>query len=417
MTCSFDKLPNEFRLLMACLHWPVADDHRVRVRALLAKPLKPEEFLAMVEHHQVAPLVFRNLNDAAHDLTPASLQSKLRVRAANAGKKSLRRVMETIRIAAELRRAGIEVRVLKGIALSILAYRDATLQDSIDIDLLVPAQQVFQAESIIVGSGYRRIDPLARLTPHRQRWLLNHRHHIALGHSQTHEKVELHWGLTPNPFKHPGFIIEGTPTEYITIASHQIPSLTAQDMFLHACVHGAEHYWSRLKWLAQIAAMTQAMTSSEFDAVVARAAKFGVTAEIAAAIALAEHYQLISHREIAMATKLIGARDRIWSRSMAAIESAQEPPSHTAIAEFRDEWRAGSSFGYRRNLIERTIIRDESWELLDLPDALFFAYALLAPFALMKHRQRMRARRAISGPRSSAREALQTSDASVSGDT
>ncbi|HLI78877.1 MAG TPA: nucleotidyltransferase family protein [Candidatus Binataceae bacterium] len=399
MSCSFDKLPSEFRLLLACLHWPLADDDRARIRTLIAQPFKAEEFLDLVQHHQVAPLVFRNLDNAARDLTPATLLSNLRARAANAGRKSLRRVMETLRIAAQLKRASIEVRVLKGIALSIHAYRDATLQDSIDIDLLVPAQQVFEAESVLVGCGYRRIDPLARLTPHRRRWLLNHAHHIALGHSQTHEKVELHWGLTPNPFKHPGFVVEGTPTEYITLAAHQIPSLSAQDMFLHACVHGAEHYWSRLKWLAQIAAMTQAMTSAEFAAVASRAAEFGVTAEMAAAIALTEHYQLTNHREVDVSSEISVARDRILNRSMIASEGASDHSNHNAIVEFRDEWRAGSSFGYRRNLIERTIIRDESWELLDLPDALFYGYALLAPFALMKHRKRMRARRATSRQR------------------
>ena len=42
-------------------------------------------------------------------------------------------------------------------------------------------------------------------------------------------------------------------------------------------------------------------------------------------------------------------------------------------------------FSYRRNLIERTVIRDESFGLIDLPDSVFFLYALLAPLALMKH--------------------------------
>jgi len=386
----------EFQLLPACLHWPLTDTDRERVRALLRGLPDCAAFLDLVQHHQVGPLVFRNLDDAARNEAPAELLSKLRARALAAGAKSFRRVMETVRLVAELQRGGIEVRVLKGVALSIHAYADATLQDSIDIDLLVPVEQVVEAESVLAGCGYRRIDPIARLTPRRMRWFMNHAHHLGFGHSQTHEKVELHWGLTPNRFKHQGMKVASIPTASLKIGSHRIPSLTAEDMFLHACVHGAEHYWNRLKWLAQIAAMLQAMTPSEFAAVAARATQFGVTAEMSAAIALAEHYQLAGERHIDVPAESIRAHDRIVKGSIASIEAGAGSSSHHALVEFRDEWRAGSSFSYRRNLIERTLIRDESWELIDLPDSMFFLYALLAPLALMKHRKRMRARRATS---------------------
>ena len=386
----------EFQLLLACLHWPLIDTDRERIRRLLEGRSDSATFLGLVQHHQVGPLVFRNLDDAArNEVAAAELLPKLRARAMAAGAKSFRRVMETVRLVVELQRAGMEVRVLKGVALSIHAYRDATLQDSIDIDLLVPADQVLRAESVLSECGYRRIDPIARLTPRRRRWFMNHAHHLGFVHSQTHEKIELHWGLTPNLFKHQGFKVERTPTTSLRIGSYQIPSLTPEDMFLHACVHGAEHYWDRLKWLAQIAAILQAMKPSEFAATATRASQFGVTAEVAAAVALAEHYQLAGHRQIDVHAESIRARDRIVKGSIAAIGAGPGASNPNAIVEFRDEWRAGSSFSYRRNLVERTVIRDESWELIDLPDSMFFLYVLLAPFALMKHRKRMRARRAM----------------------
>jgi hypothetical protein len=396
------KDSSEFQLLLACLRWPLAEADRDAIRARLEPAPRADEFLKLVRRHQVAPLVHRNLDDAARDIVAPEILAPLHAAALTASKKSFRRAMETIRIVAELRRAGIEARVLKGVALSIHAYGEATLQDSVDIDLLVPAAQVSEGEAILTRDGYRRIEPAGRLTPRRQRWILTHAHHFGFVHSQSREKVELHWGLTPNPYKHPAFRVEATPTAMLAAGSHRIPSLTPEDMFLHACVHGAQHYWHRLKWLAQVAAILTAMAAAQFDAMAARAAAFGVTAEVAAALALARHYGLAGSREIKLAREAATTRDRIVAHSIAAIERDREDLNQHAPAGFRDEWRAGRSFGYRRNLIERTIIREDSFGLIDLPDRLFFLYALMAPLALIKYGKRMRARRERVGAKHTA---------------
>nr|UXE46220.1 hypothetical protein Hi04_10k_c5981_00040 [uncultured bacterium] len=385
------KASVELQLLLACLRYPPTDSDRERIRSLVRGPLNVAAFLRLVEHHQVAALVFRNLDNAARSVAPEELLPALRLTAQNVGKKSFQRVMETIRLVSELQCAGIEVRVLKGIALAIHAYRDATLQDSIDIDLLVPVGQLLDAESVLARCGYRRIDPFVRLTPRRRRWLLNHAHHIGFSRAKSHEKVELHWGLTPNLFKHQGFELESLPKTSLSIGSYQIPSLTPEDMFLHACVHGADHYWNRLKWLAQVAAMIEVMTPQEFTAVQARATKRGVLAEVSAAVALAEHFNLSSHRTINLLGATALTSNRIVEGSIAAIEGGSL--KRTAIVEFRDAWLAASSYSYRRNLVERTIIRNENWELIDLPDSMFFLYVLLAPLAVMKRRRRVHLRR------------------------
>ena len=377
----------EFQLLLACLRWSLNETDRNRIISLLRISLDSARFLDLVYHHQVVPIVFRNLDDAARHETPEPLLSKLRDRALVASKKSFRRVVETIRLTTELQRFDIDVRILKGVALSIHAYGDATLQDSIDIDLLVPVAQVFDAEKVLLQCGYRRIVPHARLTPRRISWVLNHAHHFVFAHSQSRDPVELHWGLTGNPYKHEAFAVGRTSTTRLQVGSNQIPSLAPEEMFLHACLHGAEHCWSRLKWLAQIAAMLRAMTPEEFRAIVTRASELGVNAELSAAVALANHYHLAGPPDAEVTLESSRAVDRIVTRSVRAIDEGADH-SNNAIADFRDAWRAGSSFSYRRNLIERTIIREESWNIVDLPDSLFFGYALLAPIAWFQHRNR-----------------------------
>jgi hypothetical protein len=377
----------EFQLLLACLRWPLNETDRNRIISLVRVSLDATRFLDLVSHHQIVPIVFRNLDNAARRETPDEILSKLRDKALVASKQSFQRVIETIRLATELQRLDIDIRILKGVALSIHAYGDATLQDSIDIDLLVPVAQLFEAEKVLLQCGYRRIIPYARLTPRRISWVLNHAHHFVFAHAQTRDTVELHWGLTGNPYKHEAFAAGRTSTTRLQVGANQIPSLAPQDMFLHACVHGAEHCWSRLKWLAQIAAMLRAMTPEESRAIVARACEFGVNAELAAAIALTDHYHLAATPKTDAPLESSRAVDRIVTRSLKAIDEGAAHSNH-ALVDFRDAWQAGGSFNYRRNLIERTIIREESWNIVDLPDSLFFGYALLAPIAWFQHRNR-----------------------------
>ena len=381
--------PIEFELLLACLRRPLNDADRARIASLLCNQLDAARFSGLVRHHGVTPIVFRNLNQTAAKSAPHALIAELLDSAREAGTKAMRRVMEIVRLVTALQRHRIKVRILKGIAISLLAYGDATLQDSIDIDLLVSAAQLLDAEKILAECGYIRIVPFARMTPRRLRWELRHGHEFKFIHRESHQSVELHWELAPNRYKYPRFPVEKVSTEHLSLGGRRIPSLGAHEMFLHACIHGAEHYWSRLKWLAPVAAIIRAMTREDFRAVAQRAEEVCVTAELYAAVALAQHYRLIDEGEFAIAGQPGPIARKLIERSRRAIEGAEGNLTNS-LGDFRDAWTAASSFAYRRNLIERTIIRHESWDLIDLPDALFFGYVLLSPFAWLAHRRRAR---------------------------
>jgi hypothetical protein len=402
LECPLKPHSVEFQLLLTCLRWPLTEIDRNRIGTLLGTKINSPALLDLVEHHQVAPIVFRNLDGAAHAGAPPELLSTLRERTRTAGIKSFRRVSETLRLVAELARSGIAVRVLKGIAVSLAAYGDATLQDSIDIDLLVSIENVFAAEKVLVRCGYRRIVPLARLTPRRSKWILNHAHQFNFANPQTRDTVELHWALTPNPFKYRQFVARNLPTTYLAIGERQIPTLAPEDMFLHACIHGAEHWWSRLKWMAPIAAMLRAMAPEQFQAIVNRAQELEVTAELSAAVELAGHYGLIDGGTFSGVLDASPAATRIVTRSLRAID--QGPGySPNALIDLRDAWFAASSFKYRRKLIERTMIREESWNLVDLPDSLFLGYIILSPLAWLAHRRRTLRHRAAESYRSATK--------------
>jgi hypothetical protein len=378
----------EFNLLLACLRWPLEEQDRERIRDLFRHPINPAAFAELISRHQVAPLVYRNLIDAGCEEFPIELRAQLRESARRAVTYSVRRLVETARLAGELQRSAIQVRVLKGVTLSFQAYQDATLQRSLDIDLLVPVEQLFEAEQVLIRCGYDRAMPSAPLTPRRTGWLLNHGHQLYLVHSRTRETVELHWCLTSNPFRYEKFKAERTSASSLRIGQFEIPALGTEDMLLHACMHGSDHCWYRLKWLAPVAAIIRAMSRDELRAVWARGKQLGVLDELNATLGLAEHFGLIDSSMVALPLDLSARSRRIVRSSIRAV--AAPAFSNNAMVDFWQAWRAGSSFKYRRNLIESILIRDESWALIDLPDRLFLGYVLIAPLAFAAHRSQNR---------------------------
>ena len=162
-----EKSP-EFDFLLACLRWPLEEHDRQRIRDLSRPRINPAAFAELISRHQVAPLVYRNLIDAGCEEFPLELRAQLRESARRAATYSVRRLVETARLAGELQRSAIQVRVLKGVTLSFQAYQDATLQRSLDIDLLVPVEQLFDAERVLIDAGTTepclpRISPRAGL--------------------------------------------------------------------------------------------------------------------------------------------------------------------------------------------------------------------------------------------------------------
>ena len=163
------------------------------------------------------------------------------------------------------------LRVLKGIPLAIAAYRDPTLRDAGDIDLLVAEKDIFAAEQILQSEGFVRIDPQARLTPRRLRSYLAHQKDLAYEHPVTGALIDLHWRLYRNAWLPANARIEDLEPAWVDLGSERIPTLTAPSLLLYLCMHGALDGWLRLKWLADISALCSHMTPQQIQAAQASA--------------------------------------------------------------------------------------------------------------------------------------------------
>jgi hypothetical protein len=99
----------------------------------------------------------------------------------------------------------------------------------------------------LARAGCRRFDPPSEISDGHLQLVLQLRKDLGFAHQESAIPVELHWRLFLNPHAMP----EGP----IMAASRVVPlmgTMGEEDLFAYLCLHGALHWWGRLKWLADV---------------------------------------------------------------------------------------------------------------------------------------------------------------------
>lgn len=187
---------------------------------------------------------------------------------------------------AALADAGIDVLVLKGLALSLRFYDDLSVRPMGDVDLLVRPAQVRRAVRLLDDLGYRSTELLPAGAPRWQRegddaWYERLRH--ARGFRDGGGEIDLHWTLSLD------FVAERTQAADVSdLWSAAVPlevgevltaTLSPTHHLLHAVVHGlSASSSSQARWAADAATIVDAAGAElDWDELVAAGARHGCT--------------------------------------------------------------------------------------------------------------------------------------------
>ncbi len=205
---------------------------------------------AVARRHRVEGLVAHGLRQTGLDV-PAEIEQAAFDRAAAA----LRIAADAQRIGALFKAAGIDWIVVKGPPLAALAYGNAALKMSRDLDLLVAPGDVVGACRLLSVAGYRRVVPGPEVSDARLPVWLRYHKDIGWSHHASGVLVELHARLFDNPALLPQ-IGTSSPRQEVEVAPGvRLPTLAREPLQLYLAVHGAVSGWARLKWLADWAAI------------------------------------------------------------------------------------------------------------------------------------------------------------------
>jgi hypothetical protein len=241
----------EFRLAAACCRWPITEPAGTAVREA-AVGIDWERFLAVLARHRIEGLAHHALTAAEVALPPVQAAALARS-AANVLRKDLEFAAEAVRIDRAF--AALPHLFVKGSTLAMLAYGTLGLKSAWDIDILVAPEAMAEAGAVLAEMGYVCVLPAEPAQV--EAWLRWIKETIWIHPTRGHA-VELHSKLLDNPHL-AGDLGLASPQQQVQVADGiSLPTLQTEHLFAYIVAHGAYHGWSRLKWLADAAALATA---------------------------------------------------------------------------------------------------------------------------------------------------------------
>jgi putative nucleotidyltransferase-like protein len=221
------------------------------------------------ETHGVMPLLAERVMNLEGALVPPGIRDRLRESRRAYTVCSLQMTTELFRLLERLAEAGIETLVTKGPALSVRCYGDPGMRQYSDLDLVIRQTQIRRATQAMLDFDY---DPRVPLTAIDAKKIPGE---YAFRKSGTQLLLEFHTEHTfryhPRPLQ-----IEKIFQRRAAVAvdARDVPALSLEDELVLICVHGAKHFWRRLMWIADVAALI-ARQSPDWDRALAVAREVG----------------------------------------------------------------------------------------------------------------------------------------------
>jgi phosphoglycolate phosphatase-like HAD superfamily hydrolase len=251
-------LPPEDRLLLLCGCIDLSPAEREALARLAYEPFAWDAVLTGAIRQGIPTLVHRHLRmlDDSAAIPSAVMERLARIDQATR-LQVMRQRFEAVRLLDMLRAANVPVMPLKGLALRESVYPDPALRPSGDIDLLVGAEHVRQAELALQALGYlpdETYRPRAWYRPETS-------HHLVPYRLPGREvQVEIHWDLAP-PEAHLPVDVEGVWARATAaqLAGHSVWMLAPEDLLLYLALHASlfSHFLTRLHHLVDVAETTR----------------------------------------------------------------------------------------------------------------------------------------------------------------
>jgi hypothetical protein len=281
---AFPTLP-EFQLAVACAIWPPSERRIEAIQAAAAGPLDWARFVRVIMRHRVVGLVHDGLSRAQANI-PQAVGRQINARATTLVRENLAMAAEAVRLQNLFEEANLPVLFLKGTSLAVLAFGNVGLSGGQDIDLLVPRETLPGATVLMARAGYRRYDPPSDISDARLQLVLPLRKDLGFVHRESGLPIELHWRLFLNPHAMPESSILAASRVAPLNGATGLRTMGEEDLFAYLCMHGALHWWNRLKWLADVNALLTQTSESGLERLVRAAEARGAGRAAAQALLL-----------------------------------------------------------------------------------------------------------------------------------
>jgi hypothetical protein len=325
---------NEWSALLECAS-PAQD--RKRLIGLFCS-VDWTRLLALAEDHGVAGHLAASLRGLAEDLVPPEIRQALADRQRARNFLTLRLTAELFRILECFASEGIRALVVKGPVLAIQAYGDPAMRSYGDLDLLVRQRDIRRATELLSAAGFVPAIPLSAIDAGK----IPGQYFFSMPDSQL--IVELHNDRTLRYFPRRLPLEDFFARQIrVRVDAHDAPALSVEDELVLICIHGAKHFWERLMWIADVAALVSRQAGIDWQRVADSARSVGAERMLHAGLRLASDLlktQLPGKVQVAVQADMVAARlARQCGKWLPA--AGNTPPGLFERAVFRLRMRGG----------------------------------------------------------------------------
>nr|WP_205831694.1 nucleotidyltransferase family protein [Bacillus sp. RO2] len=212
-----------------------------------------EAFLKLAKHHRLFPLLYQQLKQMDNSSVPDYVLRYLKAMYQQNTFQMMHLTAEMNHLNQQFLTKDIRTIFLKGPVLAQELYGDISLRTSCDLDILIPLENLGEAEALLIQLGYEKDDYIETILGD---WTWRH-HHVTYFHREKGVKCELHWRLNPGPGFEPAFNDLWDRKMKSSLLNQSVYMLGNEDLFFFLVTHGARHGWSRLRWLVDIYQLLQ----------------------------------------------------------------------------------------------------------------------------------------------------------------
>jgi hypothetical protein len=335
----------------------------------------------LAEQHRIAKVV-----DQVIKAQEMSIPSELNERLTTLTKRGTLRMLafsaEISSICHPLNQEGIKAIPLKGPIAAKQIYNDFTAKFSRDIDFLIQQEQLDHTIQIIEQQGYVITYPYQSLSAKQKKAFQKVNNQLAFFHVQKKIQLEIHWRLFVNPYLLPitfdKLIAEGSQ---IQIGKTTVPCLSNKHLLFFLCAHGAKHQWALLYWLVEVATLIK-KENFDWDIILQEAIRFNIERPLVQGIMLIEiHFKMpapICIRKHYQKDKTI--QEIVQISSMIVNENEQNISKNPILNYWQNlsyKMKLKKELNYKLAYWKGFSVND--FQLIKLPDALFFCYFWFRP--------------------------------------
>ena len=258
--------------LLVCAQPHVGSEASKRIFKLATSAPDWGAILHAASEESLTPILCKNIEAYAGDAVPPSWRQRFREELLGGSCRNLALTAEMLSVLEALESHGVRATPYKGPILAAQAYGDAAMRQFSDLDIVVPQRQIVAAHLALEALGFRPaisgLEPSS--TPRQIPGQYAYR-------KEPDTLVELHTEFTLRYFPRRLDLGELCDRrEFVQVAGRRMLTFSAEDTLLLLCVHGSKHFWERLGWIADLAALAGGSRRLDWGLVMQRAKRWGI---------------------------------------------------------------------------------------------------------------------------------------------